>query len=110
MRLEILVRKILPHQNFFCDLYKKDSFSKPYCEEQISVSMLLNIQKLVNFCILLEMANMEEIPKVPDLYILILTGISFIQKKEKGSFCRRYYVYSGRRTHRKSEFGRTYFL
>lgn len=31
--LEILVRKMLPHQNFFWDLYKKDSFSKPYFED-----------------------------------------------------------------------------
>lgn len=28
--LEILVRKIFPHQNFFWELYKIDSFSKPY--------------------------------------------------------------------------------
>ena len=30
--LEILVKKMLPHENFFWDLYKKDSFSKPYFE------------------------------------------------------------------------------
>ena len=30
--LEILVKKMLPHENFFWDLYKKDSLSKPYFE------------------------------------------------------------------------------
>ncbi|ASW76045.2 hypothetical protein IQ37_08615 [Chryseobacterium piperi] len=30
--LEILVRKIIPHQNFFWHLYQKDSLSKPYLD------------------------------------------------------------------------------
>lgn len=31
--LEILIRKIIPDQNFFWSLYQKDSFSKPYFKE-----------------------------------------------------------------------------
>jgi 4'-phosphopantetheinyl transferase len=31
--LQILIKKMLPNEGFFWDLYKKDSFSKPYFEE-----------------------------------------------------------------------------